>query len=364
MLQLPLGVYAVDQNFEELSGQVAVQFQGQEYSAEIGRNAFPYLENLQDISLVPVTDAFCGYRDMPVVIMPAGLYKSGTLKPSRFRTYLPCQMAILGENAGISPNKEDLKTAADRREETVIQGSFYFGCIALKNGMEGTLILDGLTFETCKIFDERTEAKDAGLTVRNCRFTGALCYDLIRVGPMVSGHRVTLLEDSRVDGTGSHAGEGRLLCIGSGSATVQRLYFGNTDKFPGLTNYSRTNASNLTDLLLKDSLFENCGSVHGISILLPEDSETNITLENCHFKNFAPKDDSALWIRMSQKSLLQVSGCSFTGSSPSPLPSTSSSLFCLRYRSFAKNTIRYVSISPKKYTTSRNTLRSPSITPK
>lgn len=317
-MQLPVGVYAVCQSFAQTGEPVTFSFQGQEYSAEVGRNAFAYLEDLENATLIPADKSFCGYRDVPVIIMPAGIYKAGTLQPSRFRTYLPCEMAILGENAGIRPNGADLRTAAPRREETVIRGSFYFGCIALKNGVEGTLTLDGLTFESCKIFDERTEAVSAGLTLRNCRFTGALYYDLIRAFPMVSGHRLTRLEDCRADGLGACFGEGRLLNIGSGSAVVQRLYFGNTDKFPGLTNYSRSDSSHITELSLKDCLFENCGSVHGISIVLPEESEAAVTLQNCHFMNFAPQDDPALWIRMSQKSRLQLLGCSFTGSHDAP----------------------------------------------
>lgn len=204
--------------------------------------AFCYLEELTDAALQAAQQPFCGYQGIPVVIMPAGLYKIGTVKESRFRTHLPCAMAILGENAGISPNCDDLRTANPaRQEETVVQGSFYFGCIALRNGVDGTLILDGLMIRSAKIFDERTQGEALGLTLKNIVFDESLSYDLVRTLPTEPGcTRTILMQDFRADGIGSHFGEGRLLGFDAGNATVQRLYFANTDKFPGLTNYSRT----------------------------------------------------------------------------------------------------------------------------
>jgi len=319
-MKLPVGVYAVSQSFEGAETAVDFTFQGVTYQAQPGVNAFCYLEELTDAALQAAQQPFCGYQGIPVVILPAGLYKIGTVRESRFRTQLPCAMAILGENAGVSPNCDDLRTANPaRQEETVIQGSFYFGCIALRNGVDGTLILDGLMIRSAKIFDERTQGEALGLTLKNIVFDGSLSYDLVRTFPTEPGCiRTTLMQDCRADGIGSHFGEGRLLGFDAGNATVQRLYFANTDKFPGLTNYSRTVQNRLGTLLLKDCLFEHCKSAHGLSLGLSEDCKADIRLENCDFIDFAPADDPAIWVHLPAGSHLQLTGCHFAGAHDAP----------------------------------------------
>lgn len=317
-MQLPIGVYAVSQSFEGAEGSVQFIFRGLTYEAQLGVNAFVYLEDLSQADLQAPEMPFYGYGDVPVVILPTGVYKIGTVRETRFRTYLPCAMAILGENAGITPNGLDLRSPALRNEESVIQGFFYFGCVALKNGVEGTLTLDGLCLNSVKVFDERSEGQFCGLTIRNCHFTGAQIYNLVYVRALESGQRVTRLEDCRLDGFDSYFGEGRLMDIGSGSLTVERLYFANTDKFPGLTNYSRTGVSRLESFLLKDCLFAHCGSVHGLSILPDSATAADIRLEGCQFVDFAPAEDAALWVRLEGESRLTVNGCSFEGNHTAP----------------------------------------------
>lgn len=316
-MKLPKGVYAVSQSFEGAEGSVSFSFRGESYEAQMGKNAFCYLEDLVNLPLSGPDAAFCGYGDTPVVIMPAGVYKAGTLKESRFRTYLPCAMAILGENAGVSPNAADLRTAALRREETVIKGSFYFGCIAMRDPVEGTLTLDGLTFESTKIFDERQETENAGLTVKNCRFTAGLIYDIIRAFPC-SFPRTTRVENCRLDGYDSYFGEGRLLGVESGTLTVEGLYFAHTDKFPGLTNYSRTIENHLESATFRHCLFENCGSVHGLSFQLPEHSTAQLLLEGCEFVNFAPSTDAALLVKLPETARLTLRSCRFAGQHAAP----------------------------------------------
>ena len=238
-MKLPKGVYAISQIFEATEGVVSFSFRGESYEAEKGVNAFASLEDLSDVFPVPPAQPFCGYGDTPVVLMLAGIYKAGPGRVHRFRTYMPCALTILGENAGISPNEADLRTAAQRREETVIKGSFYYGCIGMYDGVEGCLTLDGLTFDTSKLADERSETENAGLVVKNCRFIGGLSYDLIRV-VRCKYPRYTRVENCRLDGFDSYCGEGRLLGIEGGELVAEDLYFAHTNKFPGMTNYSRT----------------------------------------------------------------------------------------------------------------------------
>ena len=130
-MKLPIGVYVVCQAFAEATKPVTFTFREEKYEALPGVNAFACLDDLADIPLQAPEVPFCGYGDTPVVLIPAGIYKAGPGKVHRFRTYMPCAMTILGENVGIDPNGPDLRTAAPRREESVIKGSFYFGCIAM-----------------------------------------------------------------------------------------------------------------------------------------------------------------------------------------------------------------------------------------
>ena len=316
-MQLPIGVYVVSQAFAEATETVTFTFQGIAYEAQPGVNAFCYLEDLCDLSLQAPVEPFCGYGDTPVVLIPAGVYKAAPGQIHKFRTYLPCAMAILGENAGVNPNGPDLRTEAQRREETVIKGSFYFGCIAMRDPVEGTLTLDGLTFESAKIFDERQETENAGLTLKNCRFAGGLSYDLIRVFPNAFP-RSTQVINCRVDGFDGYFGEGRLLGVESGQLLAEGIYFAHTDKFPGMTNYSRTIQNRLKKLTLRRCLFEACGSVHGFAIQLPEDSAAQLLLEDCEFSHFAPTEDAALLVKLPETASLTVRSCRFRGEHTAP----------------------------------------------
>ena len=307
-MKLPIGVYVVCQAFAEATEPVTFAFREEKYEALPGVNAFASLDDLSDIPLQAPEAPFCGYGDTPVVLIPAGIYKAGPGKVHRFRTYMPCAMTILGENVGIDPNGPDLRTAAPRREESVIKGSFYFGCIAMCDTVEGCLTLDGLTFDTSKLADERSETENAGFVVKNCRFTGGLSYDLIRV-VSCQYPRYTRVENCRLDGFDSYCGEGRLLGIEGGDLVAEGLYFAHTNKFPGMTNYSRTIVDHLDKLTMRRCLFEACGSVHGFVIQLPED---------CEFSDFAPTEDAALLVRLPETASLTVRSCRFHGQHTAP----------------------------------------------
>ena len=198
---LPKGVYVVSQSFAEQPEQVEFTFQKKTYQAHLGENAFVNLEDLANKELQKPERPFLGYEDTPVVLMPSGLYKIGQVPESFFRTYMPCAITLLGENAGVSPNGADLRTAAERAEETVIRGSFYYGTIAICEEKNGTMTVDGITLETAKIFDERTAGDDLCLHVKNTIFCGGVPYDLVRsVTTNLEVSRRTMVTDCRVDG--------------------------------------------------------------------------------------------------------------------------------------------------------------------
>ena len=321
-MQLPVGIYAVSADFLEQTGEVSFTFKGVTYEAVMGINAFAYLEEMTKAPLQKPAEPFCGYGDTPVVIIPAGVYKIGNKPYMCFRTYMPCALTILGENAGISPNSADLRTPnPDRKEESVIQANFYYGCIGMENDTPGTLTLDGLELRTTKVFDERTAGNGHGLVIRNCSFTGYQIRDLVLIRALKdpTATRFTLLQDVRADGIDSLNGEGQLANLGCGDLTVERLYFTKTEKFMGLTNYRHGNlccrSGESATITYKDSLFENCQAPNGMSIRLPENAgDMTICVENCEFSHVTPKGVPVISVNLPHKGCkLSVTDCTITG---------------------------------------------------
>lgn len=321
-MKLPIGVYAFSEDFAEKEGIVSFVFKGVEYEAEINVNAYANLEVLKNIDFEKPVEPFCGYCDTPVIIMPAGLYHigRGPEKADKFRTFFPCAVTILGENAGVSPNGADLRTPTWTKE-SVVEGSFYFGAFAMHNKTDGVLTLDGLTLKTCKIFDERVGGENVGLVVKNCSFDGYMVYSLIKAFALEdpNGKRFVHVSDVRADGIDDRAGEGRMFDIESGDLTVERFYFANTDKFIGFTDYSRSVTNRLGKVTFKDSIFENCNSTHGIGILLPDDSNAEINIDNCQFLNVTTKEDPVITMNMPAGAKLNISNTKFVGNNTVPV---------------------------------------------
>lgn len=318
-MQLPVGVYAVSGEFENRNGQVSFMFKGREYTAQVGENAFPTLDWLTPMTLESVREPFCGYADIPVVVIPAGKVYMGNAqeKAQRFNTFMPCALAILGENAGISPNGADLRTPGDRKPETKLQGSFYFGCINIGGEKDGVLTLDGVTLRG-KICDSRTGGKNAGLAVKNTIIQAENPYNLILATAAFQGERMLSVTDCRVDGISSIAGEGCLFAAMAGSVTVERLYMTNTRKFLGMTNYAHAQVNDVTRVVIRDSLFENCASTHGLTVNLPPESKADILVENCEFLDFVPEDDSVITAVLPADSKLTVRNTQMSGKSAAP----------------------------------------------
>jgi len=314
MKQLPAGVYAVSESFTE--GTVTFTFRQEEYTAQVGRNAFPNLETLVYEDLQEAREPFCGYCGVPVVVLPAGLLhigSAGKTKEERFRTYFPKAPAILGENVGVNPNEADLRTAASRREESVIEGSYYFGALAMRGEVGGTMTVDGITLRT-KIYDERTGGENVSLQVKNCVISSPLAYNLIFAGPDFVGARTVTVTDCRADGLNGMQGEGNLICVRSGDLQVQRLYMANTNKFLGMTNYARSVVNDVGHVVLKDSIFENCGSTGGFSVNLPQGARSLIEVDNCQFLNFTPAGEPAITAVLHRSAHLSVTNCTIAGS--------------------------------------------------
>ena len=297
--------------FAQQEGAVSFSFQGCDYEAQIGKNAFHSMEQLITQPLTPPAEAFCGYRDTPVILLPAGVFRAfahAKTKEEGLRTYFPCAVTILGENAGISPNGENLSDAnPHRREESVVLGSFYFGCFAIKGEHPGTMTVDGIDLQA-KIYDERTVPET--LVVKNCQLRSFLAYDIIKA----TGQSHIHLTDCRADGMDSHYGEGRLIATANSNLQVQRLYMANSDKFPGLTNYSQSDLGGKAGkILYKDCVFENCTAFRGLSVQMPEDACTEIRLENCAFLHSFPQSP-ALWVNLPNENCsLTLQNCQFVG---------------------------------------------------
>ncbi len=327
MKKLPVGVYAISNEFAEKVGTVCFTFKGVEYEAEKGINAFERPEHLSQITPVNAIEEFCGYKNIPIAIVPAGEHDIKIGRENRFRNFLPCSLALLGENAGISPNSHDLRTPnPDRSNESVFFGTMYTGVIAIEGDLPGTLIVDGLTLRTARIYDERTQGDNLGLIVKNCIFESFMGYDLVRAFPLEdpAAKRFVQLSDIRCDGIESMNCEGKLVQLGCGDLTVERLYFANTRKFVGLTNFSRTELAGRPkedlNIAYKDCLFENCECSNGMNMQFHEKAgKINIEILNCDFQNMTLKEIPVASIHLPNDfSSLTVHNCNFNGNDTIP----------------------------------------------
>ncbi len=291
-MQLPTGVYAVSSAFQN-KNKVSFFFKGQAYEAQVGKNAFYRVEDFVRAEICPAQEAFCGYVGTPILLFPAGVYEAGkeypdTAKAERFCNYLPQAVTILGENAGISPNGEDIKSVNPLwGAESVFLGSQYFGGIGMEGTLAGTLTVDGMVFQTSRIVDDRVGGENVRLVVKNCAFRDDCTYDLVVTETLEDPNatRQTVLENIRCDGISSMEGESLLVDLRSGDLTVENMYFANTEKFPGLTDFrqSRTcgRRGEKATITYKNCLFENCTAPVGFWVTMPEESQMTLHLEDC-----------------------------------------------------------------------------------
>lgn len=318
-MKLPKGLYALSAEFEGRTGSASFTFRDVTYQVQIGENAFENMDLLAARPMVAPEEPFLGYAGRPVVLVGAGILPvgHGETKQEMFRTVFTQPVVILGENAGISPNEEDLRTPAKRRPESVLQGSFYFGAIAMAGDTPGTLTVDGVELQ-CKIQDQRTGGEEAGLEVKNTIISAPLVYTLIQVWPDFQGSRKTLLENCRADGLEDRAGEGNLFRIDSGDVEIRNFYVANTRKFLGMNTFARNAVNGLDSLTMQNCLFENSQSVHGLTLILPPESTAAITLEDCIFDHFTPREDPAVTVQLSPQASLRMKHCRFAGDHLAP----------------------------------------------
>ena len=323
-MQLPVGVYVICPAFEGQTGEVCFRFQGKDYTGQLGENAFCWLEDLIQSPLKSASAPFLGYWGTPILLFPAGIYDAASPRPdvprsAQYCTYLPQAVTVLGENAGIDPNGPDKRTPNPSwGEDSVFLGSYYFGALGLKGVLSGTLTIDGMTFQTSKIVDDRTGGDDVKLVVNNCVFRDYLTYDLIQMEPFADKNatRQVFLQNIRCDGLKAYEGESRLIDLQCGDLTVEGLYFGNTDKFPGLTDFLRRKGcgrpGEKATISYRDCLFENCTAPAGLGICAPEGSEITVRMEKCTFQKVAPAGTSPLFVHLATKDCrLELTDCAF-----------------------------------------------------
>lgn len=311
MKQLPVGVYAVSRSFPDAT---AVTFRGVTYAVTPGVNAFRYMEELAQAQLQCVQAPFLGHEAMPVIIIPAGELPIGTkgTAAQRFRTYLPRAVAILGENAGISPNGPDLRTPAERRPESVLQGSFYFGAVALQGSVDGALILDGLTLNA-RAWDLRTGGKDAALIVKNCIIAGNISGHILYASDDFSGHRTVTVSDCRCDGLLGMNSDASLVKVSTGDAVLKDLYITGADRFLGMSNYAGTAVTGFDSLTLERCIVENGSALRCLTLCLPADSRATVTLRGCAFLNATAPGEPVLRMNIPEQASLTLRDCELAG---------------------------------------------------
>lgn len=294
-MKLPIGVYVVSQAFANQTGEVHFRFKGTDYTAVMGENAFFRMEDVTRADLKPAEAPFCGYVGTPILLFPAGTYQAGILQPDcetdqRPCYYLPQAITVLGENAGVSPNASDLRTPNPLwGAESVFQGNQYFGAIGIRSVADGKFTVDGMVFHTSRVIDDREGGKDVSLTVKNCLFRDFCLYDLVVTETILdpAATRSTHLKNIRCDSISAMEGESRLVDLRSGSLTVENLYFANTDKFMGLTNFRRSfccgRKGEKADISYTRCLFENCTAPTGFAVTLPEGNQITLSFDWCEF---------------------------------------------------------------------------------
>ena len=317
MKTLPKGVYVVHRPFKHQEGDVTFTFRGEEYTATVGENAFYAFEKLV-LNPIEAAESFLGYENTPIVIIPSGVCPVGTVgkcNADLFRTYFPRAMAFVGENMGVTPNGEDLRTPGKRNAESILEGSFYFGKLCIKGELDGAFVFDGLTLRT-RLYDERAGGKNVRLVVKNCILDAVFPDENILVPAGFAGHRTVEITDCRCTHMDAMGNEGKLLHVVCGELTVERFYMTHTKKFLGLVNYARTTQNTLTAMTFRDCLFEHCRSIRGLSLNATE--KTDVLLERCRFLDFVPEDDSAVNMTLAEGSTLRVQDCRFEGNNYAP----------------------------------------------
>ena len=283
MKQLPVGVYAVSSLF---TAEGDFRFKGETWRAQPGVTGFHSLEELAKQPLEAVQEPFMGYENVPVILIPKGnlpIGEIGKTNAERFRVVFPRAVAILGENAGLDANHhEDMTQRNDERDdETVLQGSFYFGAVALTGECDGTLTLDGLTLG-CRVQDLRTGGENVGLVIKNCIISANITGHNIQVSDKFEGHRTTHIFDSRATDMLSMNGEGNIFYIGSGDVTIEDTFVGNTDKIVGMSNYAGTAVTHARNITLTWVMFQDCTGDRCLTFCLPDQDQV-LTIEQCTF---------------------------------------------------------------------------------
>lgn len=324
-IPLPQGVFVMSEAFRDMEeGEVVFPFRGTEYSARIGVNAFGHLTELSERADKAPDEPFCGRSfDTAVVLIPAGVHNcpmKGAFLPVELRNPL----TILGEAMGISPNAPgDVRkpNPARNTEESVLCGSFYYGTLALPEGVPGVLTLDGLTLHDTTVSDRRTAGKGLGIEVRNCIFANSFGRTVIAAAPLADAQarRVVTVSDCRADGLDSRDAEGRFLNGCFTRLTVERLYYAHTKKFFGLTDYQgkERNAApgGTLDFTLRECVFEAGDCVHGLTVAAPGDcGAVRVTAEDCVFDKFASEGDPTLRVDLpGADSALTLRRCKLSG---------------------------------------------------
>ena len=320
--ELPQGVCAAMEAWREQEGEVVFSFRGETYRALLGKNAVGDLGELSEDFLGQKGAEFGGKRyATPVVLFPAGEFH--VMKRKQFFS-LPLKngLTVLGEQYGVSPNAPgDLRKPNPARKggESVLTGTFYGGRFDITEDSRGLLTLDGLTLSNGSVRDYRSGGD--GFTVENCIIRGESDRHIFATMATIEPRRrpKITVRDCRVDaGLDSVDAAGQLFKTDSAEITVERLYFGGTKKFFGLTDYYRQRPSispgGKLDLTLRKCVFENGNWVHGLSTLVPADASLNITAEDCEFVHIAPAGDPVFSVSLpNKKSSLMLRRCRLEG---------------------------------------------------
>ncbi|MBQ9778350.1 MAG: hypothetical protein IJW22_05425 [Clostridia bacterium] len=260
MKQLPKGYYAVIPMPRGVYELDTDQFTstGVTYAGKEGVNLFSTiaaaLEKATEIPDEIIEGVPLASAETPVILLAPGVHFVAYMSYKE-EVLIKRPVAILGAKAGIDPVEKGSdpllaptlsKAREDLAEESVLQGGFDRGGIALRGADVTYFLLDGVsTSVSTRFVDWRSEiAGDCKLIFRNVRHTSPCGHALYNVDPVRADlpyKREILLENIFLDDNFSDGGCGATFgYINAHRATIKNLRINGSIQMLGFSNIART----------------------------------------------------------------------------------------------------------------------------
>lgn len=323
---LPIGYYAVSPEWTCIDENVTFDMCGKRYSAVIGINAFSSFGAAeQKADIVPQT--VLSGLSYEKFITPVILFCSG--EHNIDKTVITRSVTVLGSGASQNPNVPcddplmpwDMNNARGMSESIFI-GTTYHGTISIISPEAKTVIFDGVELKSARLWDRRKTGGDMQISLKNVIFSGgsnSVILNFFELAPSPDTQRKILLENIRVDGYDGYDGDGIFIFANADELNITGLYYANTNKFFGFTNFLRQwpnvpAGQKKVVYKITDSCFYNATGLDGIKTecrdVIPHDFTFKIS--NTSFINASAEGCSVLNPHLpNRESKLEITDCTF-----------------------------------------------------